>query len=267
MLSPRTPVPAFPIRVTVHHADPIVALGLRTVLAAQTDMHLMDEDLPQSEMPPGPDVLVADLSQGLLIASAGLTPDRRAARRTGVPPRRVLVIAATSREHDVRSAVDAGVAGYLDLACDAEELVAGVRQLAGGARYFCPRAAQRVAESLLRDRLTARELVVLRLVAGGLSNKHIASRLGVSTGTVKTHVKSVLAKLEASSRTHAARIALERGLVEAPASTPPSDRRGRLGDPSMQATGAAWSVDRMAGAPPSTSAEGSRPGAGTSARG
>jgi len=67
-----------------------------------------------------------------------------------------------------------------------------------------------------RDQLTAREDQVLQLLARGLCNKTIARQLGIAVGTVKTHVKGIMAKLDASSRTEAARIAAEKGIVGIP---------------------------------------------------
>jgi DNA-binding NarL/FixJ family response regulator len=116
-------------------------------------------------------------------------------------------------------AMEHGVHGYLLLSSPVDELVAGVRTLLAGSRYICIPVARRMADSLMRERLTARESDVLQLLARGLCNKSIANRLGIAIGTVKYHVKAIMGKLEASSRTHAASIAAERGLVGEATST------------------------------------------------
>ncbi|HIV71693.1 MAG TPA: response regulator transcription factor [Candidatus Aquabacterium excrementipullorum] len=198
-------------RIAVSYADPLVAIGLCTVLRQQVDLEVVNEDaLPGDE--PQAQVIVADYARGLQIAAQG----RQRPRARHLPATRVLVITAQDREHEVRSALDAGVDGYIDLGCEVHELVQAVRHLARGSRYFCAIAAQRIADSLARSTLTARERQVLSLVATGRSNKGIALDLDISIGTVKAHVKAVLGKLEAATRTQAASIAVTRGLIEEP---------------------------------------------------
>lgn len=205
------------IRISVSYSDPLVAIGLATVLRQQPDMDVVDEHVLQGGTPGmddmAPRVIVADYARGLQIAAQG----RPRPRLRHEAPTRVLVITAQDREHEVRSAVDAGVDGYIDLGCEVRELVLAVRHLARGSRYFCATAAQRIADSLVRSTLTAREQQVLCLVASGRSNKGIALDLDISIGTVKAHVKAVLGKLEAVTRTQAASIAVTRGLIAEPA--------------------------------------------------
>jgi DNA-binding CsgD family transcriptional regulator len=74
-------------------------------------------------------------------------------------------------------------------------------------------ASKRMADSLSHEALTERESDVLELLCDGLSNKLIARRLNLAVGTVKAHLRGILAKLEARSRTHAVLVAVERGLV------------------------------------------------------
>jgi DNA-binding NarL/FixJ family response regulator len=94
------------------------------------------------------------------------------------------------------------------------DLVAGIRALARGENYLCDAVAHQLSRIAPRDMLTSREDEVLRLLARGRSNKSIARELDIAVGTVKVHVKSILSKLDASSRTEAASIATERGLVD-----------------------------------------------------
>src|SRR5918994_169923 len=83
-----------------------------------------------------------------------------------------------------------------------------------GKRRVPPEIATEIAEHVADDALTAREVEVLRRVAAGKSNKLIAAELDISEGTVKTHMKSILPKLDASDRTHAVMIALKRGILD-----------------------------------------------------
>ncbi|HEX2011018.1 MAG TPA: response regulator transcription factor [Roseateles sp.] len=199
------------IRVAVEYADPLVAIGLNTVLSQQLDMDVVGRAALGDRSNPAPQIVVADYAMGLRLASQPL----RQARSRGLPDLRVLVVTGQGREHQVRTALEAGVDGYLELGCEVEELVSGVRQLARGGRYLSAGAAQRIADSMARSALTAREREVLCLVTRGKSNKAIALALGVSQGTVKAHMKALMGKLCAETRTEAANIAVERGLVAA----------------------------------------------------
>ncbi len=96
-------------------------------------------------------------------------------------------------------------------ACEGE-LVDAVRRVRHGAPYLSPPVAARLAESLAADPLTGREQHVLSLIVDALCNKHIASRLQISVGTVTIHVRSLFDKLNVRTRTAAAATAARRGL-------------------------------------------------------
>ncbi len=183
------------IQVGIVHRNAFVARGLRAALAQQAGIELVDAGAAQ--------IVVADLAGGLALAEG------RAAK--------VLVVAEDDQPQQLRAALAAGIHGYLHLDGTPHDLLAGIRLLAGGARYLGPTAAQRVAQGLQHAALTPRQLQVLRLVARGGSNKRVAQLLRITPGTVKSHMKAILAQLGARSRTHAVRIALERGLLDAAA--------------------------------------------------
>ncbi|OWQ44217.1 hypothetical protein CDL60_26035 [Roseateles noduli] len=132
----------------------------------------------------------------------------------GDPEPHWLVVSPVVHGGRVRQAMGAGVLGYVHAACALEELRDAARAVAAGRRYLCRTAAGAVAEGWLGDDLTPRERDVLRMLCLGLDNKSIGLRLGVAAGTVKTHVKTLLQKLGARSRTQAATEALRRGLLE-----------------------------------------------------
>ncbi|MBI3345626.1 MAG: response regulator transcription factor [Burkholderiales bacterium] len=186
------------IKVAVDHVDPLVAIGLSTVLGQEPDIDLVTARPAE--------IVIADYAQGLTLAGQTRIQSREARVR-------VLVVAGQSREQDVRIALDAGVQGYLELGCRVQELLNGVRQVARGSRYLSAAAASRIAESLGHSHLTQREHEVLQLVARGQSNKAIALALQISIGTVKAHMKGVMGKLGAATRTQAASIAGERGFL------------------------------------------------------
>lgn len=189
-------------RVVVDHEEPLLALGLRAALLTAPRIKLADDDSPVPGVPV--QVLVTDWSKGLRLLSSS-----DAAR-----PASLLVITSQVREQPVLSALRRGLNGLLLGSCTASELFHAVEALAMGRTYVCAEVAQRVAAHFLLEPLTGREEAVLQLLARGLCNKSIASNLGIGLGTVKSHVKAILGKLAASTRTEAARIAAELGIVE-----------------------------------------------------
>jgi len=88
-----------------------------------------------------------------------------------------------------------------------------IRAVHGGQRYISPEIAQQLASHLGASLLSEREVEVLQCAAAGNANKRIASQLAISEETVKAHMRSILAKLDANDRTHAVTIALKRGII------------------------------------------------------
>lgn len=194
-----------PIQVYLQHSCPIMRAGLQTVLSAQDDFSVQSD--PRSPPMQGADcVIIVDYEGGLRAARNNL------ARHLGQPTR-LLVLTTQDKEWEIRHAIENGVHGYLLQGCDAAELVDGVRMLSRGNRYLCETAHRGVAESFARDTLTPRETDVLRVLARGSSDKLIARELGITAGTVKSHMKQLLHKLGATARTHAVVVAMERGLL------------------------------------------------------
>ena len=193
-----------PIRILVAHEDPLVAAGLVATLGRHSDFAVSEH--PRED---GADIVVADYRRGCGLA-AGATDT--ATRPTRAAPK-VVIVTCHDREWEIRTAVEAGIHGYLLIGCAIEEVVEGMRAAARGMRYLCRAVAHRVADSLVQERLTGRETEVLHLIVAGHCNKTIATRLAISLGTVKAHVRAVLEKLDAGSRTHAAAVAAQRGLV------------------------------------------------------
>ena len=196
------------VNVLVKHGEPLLALGMAAALRQQRDLEVRIDHIEASGFPhDDADVILTDYLDGLRLA-AGQRCAKSVARRRP----KILVVTSNEREQEVRTAMEHGVHGYLLLSSPVDELVAGVRTLLAGSRYICIPVARRMADSMVRERLTARESDVLQLLVGGLCNKSIANQLGIAIGTVKHHVKAIMSKLDASSRTHAVSIAAERGL-------------------------------------------------------
>ncbi|HWH41196.1 MAG TPA: response regulator transcription factor [Usitatibacter sp.] len=200
------------IRVEILHADPIARAGLVVACGRYKELEVRESAYPaecqalsRRFLDRSWDVVVADYAVGLAIAAM--------AGRSGLAWPRAVIVTAPHREWEIRSALQAGVLGYVLSGCGVEDVAAAIRAAYRGVRYLSPQAAARLAESVSREALTAREHDVLSLMTQGLSNKAIANRLEISAGTVKSHLKAIFAKLEVRSRAQAMLTAEERGLL------------------------------------------------------
>jgi RNA polymerase sigma factor (sigma-70 family) len=150
-----------------------------------------------------------------------------ATRRIGDSETRVLILTTFGLTEYVYEALRAGASGFLLKDSPAEDFLSAIHVVARGDALLDPSITRAVIEDYARrprpredlaqklERLTARELEVLRLLARGLSNAEIAAELVVSDGTVKTHVARILQKLDLRDRVQAVIVAYESGLVEA----------------------------------------------------
>ena len=193
------------VNVAIAHSDAIVSAGLATLLGASEDMQVTISSADASHR--GADVVIVDHRGGLEYMRCGVSAHQ------GVTPARVLIVTQLEREWEVRTAMMAGVHGYLLQSAGPEQLLAAVRTLSRGLRYLSADLSRCVADSFTRIGLTSRETDVLQLLAQGQCNKSIARELGIGVGTVKTHVKGLFDKLGATARTHAVVLATRRGLV------------------------------------------------------
>jgi DNA-binding NarL/FixJ family response regulator len=170
----------------------VVVCSSESAVAHSTDSHL-----------PAPDVVVADYDSGLrLIASIDAYRDR------------VVILTHTDTEARVCHALEQGARGYLLLGCSLKDLMEGLRSVHVGGIALGPLVASRIADRMKQEALTRREGDILRQLMLGLCNKSIAANLALAVGTVKAHVKSILRKLEARSRTEAVAIAQRRGILQ-----------------------------------------------------
>lgn len=156
-----------------------------------------------------PDVLLVDLQ---MPGMDGLDVLDTMSRE--LPGVRTIVLSAFDADEDVYRAVRAGAAAYCLKSSSPAELAETILAVAKGTENRIPAPLlAKLSTYIRRPRLTARELEILHLVAGGLSNMEIATTLHIAEGTVKTHIKSILAKLEARDRSQAMVIGMKRGLV------------------------------------------------------
>lgn len=134
--------------------------------------------------------------------------------RSEFPDARIIVLTTYAGDVQAAAALKAGAAGYLLKNLMRKELIETIRTVHAGKRHVPVEIATEIAEHVADDALTMREIEVLRRVAAGKSNKLVAAELDISEGTVNTHMKNILPKLDASDRTHAVIIALRRGILE-----------------------------------------------------
>lgn len=201
-------------RVLVFHPDPIFHRGLVSTLREDSRFEVMEQDhgdigAPWDRAAPA-HVVITDLRSG--VGTAQQLREACTSRYAVMPA--VLVISHSDGELSIRSALAHGVKGYMTQDCQPTQLIDAVLTLAHGQRYLQSSVVQRLADTVTQDIPTPREIDVLRLMATGLCNKAIASELNIGCGTVKTHVKALLDKLGAPTRTAAANIAKHRGLLD-----------------------------------------------------
>ena len=213
------------IRVLLVDDDALVRGGLRALLDAETDIAVVDEAANGQEgMEKArrlfPDVVVMDIRMPV---RDGTSATREIV--SWAPPRpRVLVLTTFDHDDVVDDAITAGADGFLLKRSTPEQLVAGIRTVAAGDALLSPTVtrrlfrmyAQRQRTPIPRVRLTEREADVLRALAEGLSNVEIARSMYVTTETVKTHIRHLLAKLAVRDRTQAVVWAYRSGFIDQP---------------------------------------------------
>jgi DNA-binding NarL/FixJ family response regulator len=202
------------IRILSVDDHPIVRGGIATLIATQQDMTLVAEasngrEAIEQFRRHRPDIGLMDLQMPDL---NGL--DAIIAIRAEFPDARIIVL--TTYEGDVQAlrALQAGARGYLLKNVLHKELLDTIRAVHAGKKAISPEMSYELAEHAMDDALTTAEVDVLRLIAAGKANKEIADLLSVTEATVKGRVKNILSKLGADDRTHAAMIAVKRGIID-----------------------------------------------------
>ena len=133
--------------------------------------------------------------------------------RADDPAARFIVLTTFDGDEDIFRSLQAGAKAYLLKGMTLDELVSTIQAVHSGRTLISPAIAEKLAERMSTQALTNRELKVLERIVSGRANKEIASDLQISEATVKSHINSLLGKLGVSDRTHAATVALQRGIV------------------------------------------------------
>lgn len=211
-----------PIRIFIADDHAIVREGLRTLFARIPELTLVgeatngDEAISQVQALQ-PDVILLDLKMPRKDGIAAIKEIKAAN-----PQARILVLTSFDDDDSVFSAIKAGAQGYLLKDSLPEQLIKAIRDVHNGESALHPTIARKVLREINRppdlppaeQPLTERELEVLQLVAQGMSNNEIATRLVIGERTVATHVRNILGKLHLASRTQAALYAIRTGLAD-----------------------------------------------------
>ena len=209
------------VRIVLVDDHAILRQGLRSVLERESDLEIVGEASSLAEAlavvdKVGPDIVLMDLKLSASSDYEGLTLCGQLS--TAHPGLGLLVLTTFLDDQLVVRAVHAGARGYVVKDVDTTELVRAIRAVSRGESAFDSRSASAVVRSLngqssSKERLTDRELEVLRLLANGLSNIKIGERLFISPTTVKFHVSNIMRKLEVSRRAEAVYAASKQGLI------------------------------------------------------
>jgi two-component system, NarL family, response regulator len=208
--SARLPAPA---QVLVADDHALLRTGVANIINQEPDLHVVAEAANGVEAIAAferyrPDVTLLDLRMPVM---EGVEAVRHIRDRD--PHAKVIVLTTYDADEDIARALQAGAKAYVLKDISADALIACIHQVLAGRTYLAPAAAAKLAERVTRVQLTPRELSTLRLMADGKSNKEIATALGISERTVKTHLGHLFEKLAVTSRTEAVKVATRRGLV------------------------------------------------------
>lgn len=213
------------VEVLIADDDELVRAGLRLILEETTDIRVTAEasdgrSAVDTALREHPDIVLMDIRMPVM---NGLDATRRITSASNGP--RVIILTTFERDPYIFEGLKAGASGFLLKRSTPEQLIEAVRTVAAGEALLSPSVTRRLIDAYARnasvgglqdrrlEQLTDREREVLVQMARGLSNEQLAEKLFISDNTVKTHIKRILAKLNARDRAQAVVIAYETGLM------------------------------------------------------
>jgi len=156
-----------------------------------------------------PDVVIMDVR---MPGMDGLEATKQITEQS--PDAAVLIFTAYSERSLLSRGLESGAKGYILKEAPHETLLRAIEKVAGGETYVDPALMPAFFTKDREDMLTSREREILKLLADGMSNSDVAGKLYISQETVKSHVRHILTKLEADTRTHAVAIALREAIID-----------------------------------------------------
>ena len=213
-----------PVRIVIADDHALVREGTRELLGRHPDLQVVGEvasgdEVVAAVLAAEPDLVLLDVR---LPGASGIEVMRRLA--VEAPAVKVVMLSAFAEHDYVSAALGAGAAGYLLKTAPGEEVAAAIRAVMSGATVLDPAVSKQLAVGTGAGsnpgELTAREAELVRLVAEGLPNKAVATRLGLSRRTVEGHLGRIFAKLGVATRTELAHYATVHGLLGGDESQP-----------------------------------------------
>jgi DNA-binding NarL/FixJ family response regulator len=207
------PAAAERIGVLVVDDHPLLRAGLLGTIDGQPDMAVVGEASDGEEAVRlfascRPDVTIMDIAMPGMDGVQAL----RAIRAID-PAAKVVMLTTFKGDAQIRRAMDAGAIGFMLKNSVRKDLLGTIREAHAGRRCVAPEIARELVQHMGQAKLSEREIAVLRCAALGNANKRIAQELAIAEETVKAHMRSILAKLDARDRTHAVTIAFQRGII------------------------------------------------------
>ena len=202
------------IRILAVDDHPVLRQGIAGLIADEADMTLVAEasngrEAIQQFRTHRPDITLMDLQ---LPEMSGL--DAMVTILGEFPDARIIVLTTYAGDVQALRSLKAGARAYLLKNSLHKELLGAIRAVFAGRKTLSPEVSFQLAEHSAEESLSAAEVRVLRLIAEGHTNKEIAMLLSVTEDAVKGQVRSILSKLGANDRTHAAMIGIKRGIIE-----------------------------------------------------
>jgi len=201
------------LRLLVVDDHPVVRQGIRALLERELDgVEVSTADSPDAAMRdaggPSPDVVVIDLRR---VSGEVQGTISSLQERLGSP---IVVFTADGGPRMLAEALKAGVKGYVRKDSPPEDLIRAIQAARSGEFYVDPALSSSLLLEEGERTLTARQREILQMLADGMHTEEVAKQLGLSTETVRTHTKRILAKLQAGTRTQAVAIGIRSGLIE-----------------------------------------------------
>jgi two-component system NarL family response regulator len=202
------------IRVLIAEDQSLVRRGLAAIINMEEDITVAGEAGDGEEAIEQwrrlrPDVVLMDLRMPRLEGVEAIKRIRAEDSRAGI-----IVLTTFDHDEDIYAGLRAGAKAYLLKDVQPEELFGCIRAVHAGEAYLQPKVAAKLVQRVQEQQLTEREEQILKLLAEGKSNRAIGQALHITESTVKSHLKSLFVKLDATSRAEAIALAARRGLVK-----------------------------------------------------